>query len=396
MTRPDVAPAEPAAEGALPVPVAFVSPSAELAGGERYLLSLLEQLGPRWASGIVLLADGPAREEFAPLDVPIEVLPTGARLGVITAAWRLRRSLARQRPTVVHANGVKAALVAVIAARPLGVPVVWVKHDFSWDGRLARWIGDRCSIVVGVSNAVTEVFAGRGVDVRVVANGLPTITVDEAAARVRLLEAVGLDEGAEVILTAGRMETGKGQLHLVEQMPRILAERPRAHLAIAGPPSRFDVPYEGRLRRRARELGVEHATTLLGYRADVIELMAGADVVAISTLPYTRPGTGEGFGLVAAESMAVGTPVVAYAHGGLPEVIGDAGVLVPAEDQRALGDALVRVLHDPALRGRLVEQGRRRAGTFELAAVADAMRGIYREAAGLPAATLTASPAPAG
>jgi glycosyltransferase involved in cell wall biosynthesis len=379
-----VTPVDPLAEASIPIPVTFVNPSAELGGAEEYLLTLLGHLEEEWVDGVVLLADGPARERFAALEHDLEVIPTSARLGVLPSSRALRRTLQRLAPRVVHANGVKAALVAVLAARGLDVPVVWVKHDFSWDGPLARWVGRRCRMVVGVSRAVTATFDGEAVDVRVVLNGLPTYEVDRAAARARLLGAADLDDPVRVIVQVGRLETGKGQLELVEQVPRLLREHPGARVVLVGPPSRFEPGYEAALRARIGELGLGDAVRLAGHRADAIELMAGADVVAVPTFPYTRPGTGEGFGLVAAEAMAVGTPVVAYAHGGLPEVIGDCGLLVEPRDGAALGDAIARLLGDPALWGSLSLRGRERAGTFELAAVAEAMRQLYREAAGLP------------
>src|SRR4051794_3929181 len=377
-------PVDPLVEASIPIPVTFVSPSAELGGAEEYLLTLLGHLEDAWIDGLVLLADGPARERFAALDHDLETIPTSARLGVVPSSRALRRTLQRLAPRVVHANGVKAALVAVLAVRGLGLPVVWVKHDFSWDGPLARWIGRRCRMVIGVSRAVTETFDGEAVDVRVVLNGLPTYDIDRAAARARLLGAAGLGEDARAIVAVGRLETGKGQLDLVEQVPRLLAEDPDARLVLVGPPSRFEPGYETVLESRIRELGIEDAVRLVGHRTDAIELMAGADVVAVPTHPYTRPGTGEGFGLVAAEAMAVGTPVVAYAHGGLPEVIGDCGVLVEPRDAAALGDAIARLLGDAVAWASLADRGRERAGTFELAAVAEAMRQLYREAAGLP------------
>ena len=366
-----------------PVPVTFVTPSLERGGAEAYLETLLERLGPAWVEQVVALADGPARDRFAALGHPFAVLPTSARLGVLSGAWRLRATLAARRPAVVHANGVKAALVAVIATAGMRLPVVWVKHDFSWDGPLARLVGPRCRMVVGVSHAVTAVFDGSGVDVRVVPNGLPPGAgdVDRAAGRARLLDAAGLDDDAETVVVVGRLETGKGQLDLVEALPRIVAARPRARVVLVGPPSRFEPDYERRLVERAAALGVAHALTLLGHRADALELTAGADVAAVTSHPYTVPGTGEGFGLVAAEALAAGTPVVAYGHGGLLDVVGDAGLLVPPGDVRALADLTVRLLADPLLRERYGACGRERARRFDLAAQADAMAAIYREAA---------------
>ena len=74
------------------------------------------------------------------------------------AERRLRRRLRRDPPEVVHANGLKAALVSVLATMGTRLPVLWVKHDFSFDGRLAALVARRCRIVVTVSAAVAETF----------------------------------------------------------------------------------------------------------------------------------------------------------------------------------------------------------------------------------------------
>jgi glycosyltransferase involved in cell wall biosynthesis len=368
------------------VAVTFVTPSAELGGAEEYLRTLLEHLGADWVRGVVSLADGPARDLLVVPGRPFDLIPTSARLGILPAARRLRRVLLRERPDVVHANGVKAALVAVLAVRGLDLPVVWVKHDFSWDGPLAHFVAARCRLVVGVSGAVTETFKTGLAAVRVVHNGLPERDVDAYDGRRRLLELIGADDDVEAIVQVARLEPGKGQLELVEQLPELLARRPRAHVVLIGGPSRFDPGFARMLQDRVHTLGLERAVSMVGHRADAVELMAGADAVAVPTLPYTKPGTGEGFGLVAAEAMAVGTPVVAYAVGGLPEVIGDAGLLVPPFDRAALRDALARVLGEPGVAEQLRERGYERAARFALPAMAAAMRDIYREAAGrLPA-----------
>jgi glycosyltransferase involved in cell wall biosynthesis len=370
------APAQP------PVAVTFVLPSAELGGSELYLLALLDQLGPGWVDQLVLLADGPARERFAGLRLPMSIVPAVGRLGVLGGVLRLRRHLAGAAPpAVVHANGVKAALVAVLALSRTGVPIVWVKHDFSWDGYLSRWVASRCRMVVGVSSAVLAAVADVAPEVRVVPNGLAPLTFDVASARTLLLAAVDAEPEDELLVQVGRLETGKGQMDLLELLPRLREQRPRARIVFVGPASRFEPDYEQRLLARARQLGVAASVTLLGYRSDAAELIAGADVVAVPTHPYTKPGSGEGFGLVAAEAMALGTPVVAYAVGGLPEVLGDAGVLVDPLDTRSLEASLAEILSDGQLRERLVSAGRRRAQVFDWAKTAEAMRQIYRDVA---------------
>lgn len=94
------------------------------------------------------------------------------------------------------------------------------------------------------------------------------------------------------------------------------------------------------------------------------------------------PSRYEGFGLPPLEAMAFGTPVVTSSAASLPEVVGDAALVVSPGDVGALGDALARVLADASLAGRLSEAGRARAAAFTWQHTAEATLGIYREVLG--------------
>ena len=92
------------------------------------------------------------------------------------------------------------------------------------------------------------------------------------------------------------------------------------------------------------------------------------------------PSLDEGFGIPALEAMTVGVPLIAAARGALPEVVGDAGLLVDPLDVAALAAALERVLTDDQLRGQLSAAGPARAREFSWRASADALTGAYAQA----------------
>ena len=320
-------------------------------------------------------------ERLNALGFEVAVVPTGRRLGLAGGAWGLRRRLRRKAPAVVHANGVKAALVAALAAAGTGIPVVWVKHDFSWDGPLARAVALGCSQVVGVSAAVTGTFRGRARrKVHVVPNGIPAPRVEREASRALVRSLVGGER--EVVALVGRLHSAKGQLEAVEALPRVLARQPAVRLVLVGPEDPYEPDYAEHVRRRVRELGLEDAVLFLGHRDDVLEIMAGVEVVVVPSVVDSRGMGREGFGLVAVEALAVGTPVVGYADGALPEVLGDCARLVAPADREALAGALVALLEDDALRARLCACGLERSRQlYSLDAMVDAMRGRYRAAA---------------
>ncbi|WP_346836762.1 glycosyltransferase family 4 protein [Microbulbifer sp. SAOS-129_SWC] len=106
------------------------------------------------------------------------------------------------------------------------------------------------------------------------------------------------------------------------------------------------------------------------------------------------PSLYEGFGLPAGEAMACGAPVISSDGGALPEVVGDAGVVVPAGDSAALAGALQKLLDDPALRAELGERGRARIlAQFSWRLAAERLVDYYRRVLGAPAPAASTSTA---
>lgn len=365
------------------VRVAFVSSHAHGGGSERYLELLLDELGPEWIASVITLQHGPFADRLRDLGYPVTVVPTPARLGIVPAAWRLRRALLRDRPAVVHANGVKAALSAVLATRFTGVPVIWLKHDFSWDGPLARALGVAADEIVAVSGAITTTFGPRTRRrVRVVPNGLPPVTVDADESRRRVNEVAGGEPGAPVVSLIARQHPAKGQIELIEAAPEALRREPRLRFLLVGGEDPTQTEYAALLRRRVDELGLRDAVTFAGHRGDPLEMMAGSDVVVLPSVPDERGAGKEACPFALLEAMAVGTPVVAYAAGGIPEVLSDCGRLVAEGDRRDLAEAIAALVADRDEARRLSRCASERvSASFRLEATVDAMRERYRSAA---------------
>ena len=173
---------------------------------------------------------------------------------------------------------------------------------------------------------------------------------------------------APYLLGLGRVEPRKDFPALVAAFDRLAAAHPDLELHIAGPAGWG----EQQLQRAVTEAAHADRIRRLGWVDDAAAELAGATV-------FVYPSRYEGFGLPPLEAMALGVPVVATAVGSLPEVLGDAALLVPAGDPAALTAAIDRVLTDGALRDRLVASGRARAATFSWRATADALVETYRE-----------------
>ena len=95
---------------------------------------------------------------------------------------------------------------------------------------------------------------------------------------------------------------------------------------------------------------------------------------------FVLPSFEEGFGLPALEAMAAGVPVVASNRGSLPEVVGDAGLLIDPDDPEALASAIARILSEPALWQALRQKGFERAGRFSWDQTARDIRRAYEDA----------------
>jgi glycosyltransferase involved in cell wall biosynthesis len=361
-----------------PLPVLFVSSHAGLGGSERYLRLLVQTLEPGWIRGVVSLEDGPLVEALRSEGVRVEVVPAGrSAWSLLRSARPLRAVVRRERPAVVHANGVKAALVAALALMGSRVPLVWVKHDFAREGWLTWFAAARSAQIVGVSNAVTEVFRGRTRErVHVVPNGLGQVDFSRERGERELAATGG---SAPVVGLVGRLDPGKGQEELVAILPRLLERVPELRLAFIGGDDANHPGFGRRLLEQARALGGEHAVTLLGHRSDALDLMAACRAIAIPSIEVGGFGR-EAFSYVALEAMAVGTPVACYEEGGLPEALGDCALYAPYRDREALADTLLELLLDDERHARLAACGRERVRRFTLERVAAAMEERYRAA----------------
>ena len=363
--------------------IVFVSAQVIHGGAERRLTSLLAELDRSSIERVVFLADGPFVAQIRDQGHPVEVIETSARsTGILRSALRLRRLLRRTRPDLVHADGVKGAVVATLATLPGGPPVLWVKNDFSWDGPIVRLVAARCRTIVVVSKAVAEGLGRRARSrTRVVHTGLRQLSGDRAEGRRRLEHALGPVERARVVGLVGRLDPIKGHRELLTVAAALRERVPDVRIVFIGADDPNHPDEERDLRAEAAARGIDDIVAFLGFQepSSLPDLVAACDVVAVPTIALHGRGK-EGFGNAGLEAMALGTPVVGYAQGGVPELVGECGLLVPPGDRDALLAALVRVLTEEGLHDRLAICGQARvAEQFTLARMVEGMETSYRD-----------------
>lgn len=344
----------------------LVSSAREHAGAERYLEVLVAHLergtGDGWEVHCALPAGAVVTaRRLAALDVVLHAVPGLGRRPTASGVRGLRRAVRGAKPDVVHLNlsDQGDGLTAVLATAGLCPALVATVHN-AVPGRrpglelLSAAVLRRCDALVVPSQPVADGLPLTRRTPHVIPNGLaPTALADSPRA------ALGLPEDALVVGGIGRLHEQKAWHVLASAALAVRERHPRARVVVVG---------EGPLRGALSLLpGLE----LLGPHPDAAALVGAFDVLAV-------PSRYEAFGYVALEAMQAGVPVVASDVGGLPGLIGDAGVLVPPGDPAALAGALSDLLADPTRRAELGRRGRERARLFTPEATAAATQAVYR------------------
>jgi glycosyltransferase involved in cell wall biosynthesis len=347
-------------------------------GGERFAVGLAAHL-PAHGFDVALCA---SRAVLPPWDRTLREMGVpwfalGRRgTGDVLPFVRLARTLRRQRVDVLHSHMFGSNVWGTVVGRAARVPVV-IAHEQSWDyegqplrkfldGRL---IGRHADAFVAVSTADRDRMAAlEGVPadkLRVELNAYVPRSGPRPPARLR--EELGLPADVPLVGTAAIHRPQKALHVLLEAFAHV--QDHGAHLVIAG-----DGICRPDLERRAAELGVASRTHFLGMRDDVDALLAAVDVAAMSS-DY------EGTPLFGFECMAAGTPLVATAVGGLPDMLEDgrSAVLVPRRDPVALAAGIERLLAAPEERRALAAAAARALERYKIDAVAARFAALYHE-----------------
>ncbi|MHC4829170.1 MAG: glycosyltransferase family 4 protein [Planctomycetota bacterium] len=332
-------------------------------GGEQQVLYLMQGLAARGVEQALVCQPGSAIAERARAE-GIEVKELRMRGEVdLFASWRIGRLASQEGFDLLHLHTSHAHMLGTMAKRfakrPKPKTVVARRVDFSiyrhsflgLNGLKYTMGVDR---ILCVSERIREVLLEDGLSpdrIRVAHSGVDLARIDGAEDQTEALrEELSIPDGAAVIGNVGALVDHKGQRYLLEAAPAVFAAHPHARIVIAGSGALAED-----LEALARSLGVRDRVSFLGFRSDVPSLLRVFDVFAFPSLL-------EGLGTSVLDALSARLPVVASRTGGIPEMIedGETGLLVPPKDAVALGEALVRLLGDPALAKRLGEAGRAR------------------------------------
>jgi len=309
--------------------------------------------------------------------------------GILALMANLSKIFKELKPDVVHVQYIAPGLIPIIAARLSGVKRVFATvhqpgRPYGWKSKLLiRIAAQLCDAFFCNSKSVEKSWFGdcqildpEKIDVMrkhfTIYNGVDS---DRIEGIVKQTDKEGLKESLnikdkKVVGVIGRLREEKGQFILLESIKKVVEEMPDAALLVVG-----DGADRAYLEQAAVELGVNDHVIWLGQKDpdEVFALYGVIDLVVV-------PSLFEGFGLTAAEAMTAGKPVVASNVDGLREVIQDgiSGLLVPPGNSKALGQAILELLANPAKAASMGERGKKIVETeFSLCRFQSAILGTY-------------------
>ncbi len=351
--------------------------SLRTGGAERLMTTLLPRLQGMGHEAELLLFDGsrtPYYEELERAAIPIHSLSIGQRaMHDPLLGLRLRAFLRSHSFDILHTHNTPCQLLTALTAS--GPTLFTTEHNttnrrrkWQWYRGIDRWMYGKYRRVICVSRQVEENLAIQLASPRLrgrittVPNGID-LGAYRAAQPDKALQRQW--QGRRILIMVAAFRYQKDHQTLL----RALAALPDDYiLLLAG-----DGECRPQCELLARQLGVADRVSFLGFRTDVPSLLATADLMVMSS-------HWEGCPLSAIEAMAAGLPVVASDVQGLSETIGEAGVLFPHGDHKALASACQRILEDGGLRASLAARGREYASQFGIGRMASEYERLYQEA----------------
>jgi glycosyltransferase involved in cell wall biosynthesis len=346
--------------------ILFLNHTGSRSGAENAMLRLLATIPPEHARAVACPPEGGLKQALLERGVPEYDLPgtdislslhpvktPRGLLALLASGIVLRRVARRFGADVIHANSVRAGLIAIVARGLGGPPVVVQCHDHlprNAVGALTRGaIAAGARLVVAVSDYTAEEFnhglpRAKAERVYISVDHERFSSVEPGSSNVRA--ELGLPPDTPLLGEVAQITPWKGQDTAIAALKRV-REHHGAHLLIVGDVAfsshRYDnAGFRRSLDRLVEELELTGAVHFLGRRDDVPELIAELDMLLL-------PSWDEPFGLVVLEAMAVGTPVLVSELGGVREYVSDRvnGRLLPPHEPEAWADAVVELLDDP-------------------------------------------------
>jgi glycosyltransferase involved in cell wall biosynthesis len=327
-------------------------------GGQGQVLHTV--MGLRARRQRTVLVAHPQGELFRRMSEGMDLIPLAPRNEIdLAASWRLSRVLKQLAPQIIHAHdphavAMAATALSIASLTPQPRLVASRRIEFRiGHNSFSKWKYGRVDCFIAISEAVRRRLHGDGIPLQ------KTTVVHEGVDVERIVNlrpanvhaAFYLPTHAPLVGNIGALVAQKGQHDLIDAAAIVVR---------AVPDSRFIICGEGELKpaleEQIKRKHLERHVFLAGFRPDVLELLKGFDLFALSSLQ-------EGLCTSLVDAMAASKAAVATHVGGVPEVVanGETGYLVPPRDEKAMADRIIALLRDDARRTRMGEAALKRA-----------------------------------
>lgn len=344
---------------------------SSLGGGPKHVLGLIQNIDKELFDVYIICPGGYLSAEAKQVnDVNVFNVAMRGKFD-LASFWEIKKIINNIRvgnnpfgPLIVHTHGPRAGLMGRLAA-PVHAKKVHTEHIFDIDYHLKNPLNEwlqrkflqvqnyRSDLIIAVSNSVKKFLTQSKMapekKIVVIPNGIeirkPKTELRTPSSELR----------TPVIGTIGNLNFQKGQIYLIEAMPKVLKKYPLATLEIIGEGEERTV-----LETEIKKLGIEKHVTLFGHKNIIERYMQYWNL-------FVLPSISETFGIAVLEAMNYGLPVVATKVGGVPDIITHRknGILVEPKNSEALAGAILDVLDHPAIAAKLKREGMQRVQDFD-------------------------------
>lgn len=296
---------------------------------------------------------------------------------------KLKKLITVEKPDIVQANGsdtlkYAAAVKMFIPGTSLLYRNISMVSSWSKIGSVKRSINallfkqvDRVTSVGRQSlDDLVSTYGYPLEKAKVIRRGIPSVQFDRTESRERIVKEFGLNAGDLIIMHVGQFSPEKNHPFLVEAFRHALITNARLRMIFIGEGKKME-----EVRSLVNSLSLEEKIIFAGYRSNVQEMLAGADLFVLGSTIEGVPG-------VVLEAAVQGVPAIAVATGGVGEVVkdGETGLLLDEHNARTFADAILRLAGETELRITLGTQAKAFAlDNYSLKSCTDGFEDLYQE-----------------
>ena len=351
-----------------------ILPELNVGGVETGTVDFAKYMIAQGHKSVVVSYGGALVEELEKIGCMHYALPVHKKnlFSMLSSVKQLIVIINKEDIQIVHARSRVPAWIAFFACRKTKAVLVTTCHGYYTSHFFSQAMGFGKRVI-----AISEVIGRHMVhDFGVPADIVRIIPRSVDLSKFQIKRADKDANAPKVITMIGRITPLKGHPYFLKAMSQVVRHMPNVRIQIIGDAPPKKKSYKDELIMLSKRLGLASHVEFLGNRRDIPQLLAQSDCLVLSTI------TQEAFGRVILEAQAAGVPVVATKVGGVVEIIDDGrtGLLVMPKDPEGMSKAIIRILQDPHLSARMVEQSQKRIDErYTIKHMADATLNVYKE-----------------